>query len=100
MTNFDIIAQVTLENRFVAERRADETFEQAVLRQINAMSAAEGKKLFTSGKLSTSNVNKSPTTAILLIFNEKLDPDYDIDLLNDIVNQNVKKIDDATVTDP
>jgi len=27
MTNFDIIAQVTLENRFVVERRADETFE-------------------------------------------------------------------------
>lgn len=92
MNKFEVIAQIKLENRFVAERRADETFEQAVLRQINDMSAAECKALFTSGELSTFHVDNTQADIIRLIVNEKLDPDDNNAFLDDIdekINKNM-----------
>lgn len=99
MDRFDIIAQIKLENRFVVERRADETFEQAVLRQINDMSAAECKALFTSGELSIFHVDNTPAAAIRLIVNEKLDPDDDRRFLDDLVEKINKDMSVAAIAE-
>src|SRR5699024_12593417 len=63
------------------------------------MSAAECKALFTSGELSTSHVNKSPATAMRLIFNEKLVPDDDRDFLDDLVEKIDKDMSVARVAE-
>src|SRR5699024_7167308 len=91
--------QITLENRFVVERSTEETFEQAALRQISDMTAAECKALFTSAELSTFHVDKSPAAAIQLIVNEKLDPDDDKDFLDDLVEKINQDMSVATVAE-